>query len=212
MTSLQFVRDANDPYVWAATFRFPSTGRWVVKIVGNAPIGLRVARPGALGTWAQLERPFHIPTIAPGTACPTSGRDPKGDLSRLGFNGPAWGLGPAYPGIFSPDQGKPVLYYEDPIPPESLLYGSKWFGQKVLWVVDRQTNRGPILIRGRQVDGMNRVRFDLARDPVPEMTISPLANNRPSTTRVRAHGCYAYQVDGKNFSSVIVLEARPYPR
>jgi hypothetical protein len=157
---------------------------------------------------SPLERPFHSPTIARGAACPTSTRDPKGDLSRIGYVGPAWGPGPGYP-VISFDQNRPVLYYDDPIPSQSLIYGSKWFGQKVLWVVDRHAYRGPLLVRGRQVDGMTGVRFELARLPVPEIAISPSSRDRPSTTRILAPGCYAYQVDGTTFSSVIVFEAKP---
>lgn len=130
-TFLRFSRSADDPYVWTASFRFRSAGRWVVKIVGDtadAPLKLRVLRRSPVGTWARLERPFHVPTIATGAACPTSGRDPKGDLSRIGYVGPAWGTGPGYP-VISFDQEKPVLYYDDPIPSESLIYGSKWFGR-----------------------------------------------------------------------------------
>lgn len=210
--SPRFSRDATDPYVWTARFRFGAVGRWVLRIGGDrsdTSLKIRVLHRGSLGTWARLERPFHTPTIASGTTCPTSTRDPKGDLSRIGYRGPAWGVGPGYP-VISFDQERPTLYYQDPIPPESVIYGSKWFGQKVLWVVDRQTYRGPILIRGRQVDGLHEIRFELARVPVVQMTISRLVDNQPSTTRTRTRGCYAYQVDGIAFSSVIVFEARPF--
>ena len=209
---LHFSRDADDPYVWTAKFRFRAAGRWLVRIAGDRtdqPFKLRVLRPGPISSWSRLERPFHTPTIAPGAGCPTSPRDPRGDLSRIGYVGPAWGTGPGYP-VIGFDQNKPVLYYDDPIPPQSVIYGSKWFGQKVLWVVDRQAYQGPILVRGRQVDGMNALRFGLSLVPVPEITISARANDWPSTTRVRSRGCYAYQVDGATFSSAIVFEARPY--
>lgn len=33
--------------------------------------------------------------------------------------------------------------------------------------------------------------------------------NRPSFTRVRAPGCYAYQVDGTGFTEIIVFQAQP---
>lgn len=36
------------------------------------------------------------------------------------------------------------------------------------------------------------------------------AGGRPSFTRVREPGCYAYQVDGLGFSYVIVFEAKPF--
>ena len=90
-------------------------------------------------------------------------------LWRIGYNGPAWGTGPAYPGFFSARTDKPVLCYEDPIPRDSGFYGSGWFGNKVLWVFDRSNYRGPMLIRGRQLNGMNDVRFDEALVPAREI-------------------------------------------
>jgi hypothetical protein len=134
--------------------------------------------------------------------------DPKGDLSRLGFVGTAWGSGPAYPGGLT-EGGKPVLRYLNPIPADSGFYGSRWFGNKVLWMFDRSAYRGRVLIRGRQVDGMNELRFELGRLPPREMRLDSLTA-RPSYTRVLAPGCYAYQVDGKTFTSLIVFEAKPF--
>jgi len=108
--------------------------------------------------------------------------------------------------------GQAVLQYLDPIPRESLFYGSKWFGQKVLWMVDRIYN-GPVLVRGRQLDGPNDLRFDRGIVPPRELRILPssrVPRGRPSFTRVLTSGCYAYQVDGLRFSYVIVLEAEPF--
>jgi hypothetical protein len=71
---------------------------------------------------------------------------------------------------------------------------------------------GPVLIRGRQLDGPNELRFDAGAFPPREIRIpaSRVQRNRPSFTRVRAPGCYSYQVDGLAFSSTIVFEARPF--
>jgi hypothetical protein len=210
--SLRFSRDAADPYLWTARVRFRAAGLWIVRIAGGRSDALkvRVRRLGAVGIWARLERPLHTPTIAPGAACPTSALDPRGDLSRFGFVGRAWGDGPVYP-VFSPLQAGPGFFYDDPIPPESVFYGSRWFGQKVPWVIDLQAYRGPILIRGRQVNGLNSVRFELAPVPAPELKLGSGVDFRASTTRIRTSGCYAYQVDGTTFSSVLVFEALPAP-
>jgi len=204
-------RSATNPYLWQTRFRFPSRGLWQIKTLAasaDPPLLVHVRRPGPLGSWARLERPLRTPSIPRGAPCPTSLPDPKGDLSRLGFVGTAWGSGPAYPGGLS-EGGKPVLRYQDPIPPESGFYGSKWFGNKVLWMFDRRAHRGPILIRGRQVDGINELRFEFGRLPPSEMRIDSLSS-RPSYTRVRVPGCYAYQVDGGTFTSLIVFEAKPF--
>jgi hypothetical protein len=204
-------RSATNPYLWQARFRFPSRGLWQIKALADSAgpqLLVRVRRPGPLGSWARLERPLRTPSIPRGAPCPTSSPDPKGDLSRLGFAGTAWGSGPAYPGGLT-EAAKPVLRYQDPIPPQSGFYGSKWFGNKVLWMFDRGAYHGPILIRGRQVDGMNELGFEFGRLPPSEMRVEP-RNARPSFTRVRAAGCYAYQVDGTTFTALIVFEAKPF--
>jgi hypothetical protein len=59
------------------------------------------------------------------------------------------------------------------------------------------------------------LRFDRGRPPAAEIRIPPYtapyyrgrARDRPSYTRVQAPGCYAYQVDGLDFSYTIVFEA-----
>lgn len=87
----------------------------------------------------------------------------------------------------------------------------------MLWFVHPRY-RGPILIRGRQLDGPHFVRFDRGSKPSAELRISPGesvawsrqvegSRGRPSYTRLRAPGCYAYQIDGTTFSRVIVFRA-----
>jgi hypothetical protein len=85
----------------------------------------------------------------------------------------------------------------------------------VLWLIDHGYD-GPVLIRGRQLGGPSIVRFDEGDVP-PKQIRLPAEDapderwrERPSYTRVRGPGCYAYQVDGTGFSDVIVFEARPF--
>jgi len=170
--------------------------------------GAAFAAPTRQPTWRSLHRPLHIRHIAPGTPCPTSQPDPRGDLSRFpGLVGTAWGRGPAYPGGLGND--KPVLIYVYPPLPTSEWAGSEWSGQKVNWITN-PSFRGRILIRGRQLDGPNELRFNNGRVPPREMRVIGRGPgySTPSYTRVRADGCYAYQIDGKSFSRVIVFEAR----
>jgi hypothetical protein len=157
--------------------------------------------------WQKLHRPLHIPRLAVGSACPTAAPRP----APRPYVGTTFGPGPAFPGGIN-ENGRPVLRYLDPIPPSSGWYGSGWFGNKVLWYATRY--RGPVLIRGRQLDGDNELRFSLGF----EMSASRLelhlraktpTTGLPSSTRVRAPGCYGYQIDGRRFSYVIVFEAKP---
>jgi hypothetical protein len=153
--------------------------------------------------WAKLRRPLHIPHIAPGSPCPiTRGRSVSSNFAT------AQGRGPVYPvGAF------PKLTFIYPPQPNQRWYGSAWSGQKVLWIA-RPNYRGPVLIRGRQLDGGHELRFGNDLDPGREMRLRSVGGsspggwqNRASSTRLRAPGCYAWQVDGTTFSRVIVFEA-----
>ena len=90
-------------------------------------------------------------------------------------------------------------------------------GQKVLWFVSPKY-RGPVLIRGRQLDGPYRIRFDEGNVPPLELRVAPSesvswtgqprgARGRPSYTRHRALGSYGYQVDGTDFSIIVTFRA-----
>jgi hypothetical protein len=86
-----------------------------------------------------------------------------------------------------------------------------WYLHKTLWAVARDYS-GPVLIRGRQVDGSRPLRF-AANGGTALTELSFGADRRPhwrfgvSDTLLRSPGCYAFQVDGSPFSYVIVFEA-----
>ncbi len=180
-----------------------------------AVVALAVGAGGAAASsadvWKKLHRPLHIATIAPGARCPTSRTESRVDFKRYGV-GQGIGRGPAYPTL-----GRATLAVDFP-PEASGFAGSRWSGQKTFWFVS-PAYRGPVLIRGRRLDGSDVVRFDHARVPVTELRIpaggggpSPTRSVKdvgqrylPSYTRVRAPGCYAFQIDGKTFSRVIVF-------
>jgi len=91
-------------------------------------------------------------------------------------------------------------------------FGGAYGGAKVLWVADA-SYAGPVLIRGGQLDATNPVRFWRGPNPAPHMQLPARdADNRwrdwPSYTRVRAAGCYFWQVDGLDVSYPVVFEVR----
>jgi hypothetical protein len=179
-----------------------TAGAFVIAVSGASA----AKNPG----WGSLHRPLHIPRIAPGMPCPTSKADPRGDLSRFGaFVGRAWGKGPAYP-VLNFERDRPVVLFKYPTDPHTAFAGSEWSGQKVMWIVDPRYGR-PVLVRGRQLDGPNEVRFRGGRVPPRELRLSGSPSD-PSYTRLRAPGCYGYQIDGARFSRVIVFEARTVTR
>jgi hypothetical protein len=151
-------------------------------------------------------RPLHFPSVAAGATCPTTAL--RKVTPEFGI---AQGEGPAYATIGQEKPGtKAVLHYVD-----AKHFGSDvsenqgWGGQKVLWFVDPHY-QGLVLVRGHQIDGTHEMRFNQALESrlVIDTTVggSPWPN-RPSYTRLQAPGCYAYQVDGSNFSYIIVFRA-----
>ncbi|MBA3366989.1 MAG: hypothetical protein H0U03_14615 [Actinobacteria bacterium] len=154
--------------------------------------------------WHRLRRPLHVPKIPPGAPCPVSRVDGRIDFAAYGV-GLGFGDGPAYPifGSRSPSEGA-QLRFQYPPASNSVFFGSAWGGQKVLWFV--VPGGAPVLVRGRQLDGPNEVRCDAGDEPSQELLL-PRAFDRPSFTRLRAPGCYAYQIDGTDFSKLIVFDA-----
>jgi hypothetical protein len=155
--------------------------------------------------WAKLRRPLHIPYLAAGTRCPVT------HASSISPDfGAAQGSGPVYPIT----DGRVSFIY--PVKPGQVWYPSAWGGQKVLWV-GSPAYKGPVLIRGRQLDGAHELGFGDQHVPALELrlTRSGAATQTwkgrqwPSFTRLRAPGCYAWQVDGTTFSTVIVFKAIP---
>lgn len=160
--------------------------------------------------WRALQqRPLRLPELAPGEHCPVSHVSMFRDATMVGF-------GPIYPtGVFTTDG--------------LLRYGSgssvdDWRLMKVPWV-SNDDYHGPALIRGRQLDGPNELRFAGDGDvtgPVAELRF-PIATNayasnlpegwrfQPSAVGFRAPGCYAFQIDGINFTRMIVFRASAEP-
>ena len=102
-----------------------------------------------------------------------------------------------------------------PVKRSQIWYPSKWSGNKVLWA--SRTYRGRILVRGRRLDQRYLVRFGRGRRPGKELRLPAIEDAQPETesgwyergtyTRIRAPGCYGWQVDGEGFSYVIVFRA-----
>jgi hypothetical protein len=184
------------------------------------PGGIKGIRIGLKGTTeiffpvvndpTALKRPLHLPALAPGAACPVSQVDPNVDFSSFGIAA-GIGNGPAYPvGLAS---GTLTLA------PAANFNSKLWGGQKVLWFV-LPSYTGPVLIRGGRLDAPGTVvRFERGDVPPKLLLIdrstavpggvSPPAGTRyrPSYTRLKAPGCYAYQIDGATFSEIVVFRA-----
>jgi hypothetical protein len=147
-----------------------------------------------------------LPKVAAGAPCPRR----RGEVINPAF-GAAFGVGPAY-AVLGASARVDFIY---PAVEGQEWYPSDWSGQKVLWVVDPGYD-GPVLIRGLRIDAPGRVDFGRGSVPEWDMRIRGDASdnqaggwrNFPSYTRLKDNGCYAYQVDGRDFSYSIVFRAR----
>jgi hypothetical protein len=160
--------------------------------------------------WAALRRPFHLPKLAAGAVCPVSRVDRRIDWNRAHIFGRSGiGLGPVYAGLGF--QNGRLHATSD------VQYSGPWYGEKVFWYV-LPRYRGPILIRGRRLDGPQQLGLNGSKTPRSELRIQPgetvswqgrLPGSRgvPSEVRVRAAGCYGVQIDGTNFSRAIIFKA-----
>jgi hypothetical protein len=156
----------------------------------------------------------------PGEAALGPGSPDERGLERL-EKGPVYAAFPGTPRIL------------DVFPPAS--GGSSYEGD-VLWVI-RPSYDGPILVRGRQVDGQHKIGFGVGRDPQSglriEATSAASTDQAPrnafdhdirtppgwrvvaSALRIqmpaREIRCYGAQIDGNGFSYPIVFGAIPQP-
>jgi hypothetical protein len=133
---------------------------WVVAGAGVlvlVAVLLAFAVPAGAGDagWGALRRPLHLPKLASGAACPVSRVDARVPWDRINiFGGTGIGRGPVYPGLGS----RSGLLYAT----RDEQYGGRWFGEKVFWYV-LPSYRGPVLIRGRRLDGPQSVGFNGAK-------------------------------------------------
>jgi hypothetical protein len=143
-----------------------------------------------------------LPTLSAGASCPvtTMASTPSADL------GPLIGDGPVRPGALNP-AGAAFVF-------GGIFGSSEWAGAKVLWATGPSVD-SPVLVRGRQLDGDEVVRFDQDADPASELVLSP-SERAPldggwrdfrSAARVRKSGCYAFQVDTTTSTSSVVFVA-----
>jgi len=169
-------------------------------------LGLLQAATAATG-WRKLHRPLHLPRLAPGATCPVSTVDTRIDWPAIHiFGGSGIGRGPVYPAT-GPSS-------ELTVAPDT-QYGGPWLGTKLFWYV-RPKYRGPVLIRGRQLDGTNLLRFNGGTLPHRELRIHRFetvgwsgqpsgSRGVPSSIRALVPGCYGVQIDGTRFSRIVIF-------
>jgi len=165
---------------------------------------------GRGGAPATLWRPLHLPTVAPGGACPVSARH------SIARNLTGGGDGPIYATHADPWR---VLF---PPPRNSLASGTGWSVDKTPFVRKRSFI-GPFVVRGSRIDGAGVLGFSGPGGRRPFEAFQFAAGRSeaevagltgwPTLVWMTSPGCYAVQVDGTSFSRVIVfrVEAAEQP-
>ena len=163
------------------------------------------------------QRPFQVPTHPPGSSCPTT----QGKVQAL----PA----PAYPSSINVLGSGPVFLEAadttDVATPSGMAHvlpqQNGIYRIKGPWI-SRPEYPGPILVRGRKLDGSDKVRFEYSPyyyQSQEEMRLDESNNNGtnygwsfwPSGIIFPTLGCYGLQIDGRNFTDVIILNVVSQP-
>jgi hypothetical protein len=152
-----------------------------------------------------LRRPLRIPPK------PSEGRCPRTTTTRRAEWGELLlGPGPVYAGSVNPGGPQKLTVVEG-------KSGPGWLGFKTRFVV-YPSYAGPVLIRGGALGGPTPVQFgvDLDLTPWPELQLWPRGPKEAAdsprdllghATLVPRPGCYAWQIDGLDFTEVIVFQA-----
>jgi hypothetical protein len=185
--------------------------RTPLEIVRPATTATADPETGYTAPAVLLTRPLTLPPPATDGGCPVDVPHPAPVADVGDVSGP----GPAYPGSLT---AAGVLEIASPGVPGSAFTG-EYGGQKIGWLIDPTRYTGPVLIRGVRLDGTDHdsVRFWGGSHPPDAMQLPPGASNSsipgldwtfwPSYTRVKAPGCYAWQVDGLDFSYHVTFRA-----
>ncbi len=166
------------------------------------PIPTATATPVPLAMILRA-RPLRLPTLSSGSACPvTPAREVNPGITEVAGDGPVYLVTGGYAIQF---------------PFAQSAHSQGWAKQDYLSFLIRPGVIGDVLVRGRQIDGSNEVRFGAGDTPDAELVFEAPAQARLSnddtwsisfnTMRLREAGCYAIQVDSQAASSVIVFRA-----
>jgi hypothetical protein len=195
-------RRADNPTVTRVVALIAIAGSVLTSCSTAPPITTPAASLPALGA-----RSLHLPSINPDVqSCPVTSRRRADSFAPLG-SAVAVGSGPVYPIFLGPS---PATAAESFSP-----LGDGWQFAKVPWF-SQPGYQGPIVIRGAQIDGTNLLRFESQSNPASSLELTsanaifhpaPGWRGWPTGVMVRARGCYALQIDGTGFSTVVVFLA-----
>jgi hypothetical protein len=178
-----------------------------VVVTSGVAVAIEVGRSSSpTGSLALLSRPLHFPSLVRGGSCPTS---PGTTFNNSYFGGIALGSGPVR--VLLADSGD-IRHGRVDLYPSDVR---GWSALQTLWFAMPGYN-GPFVIRAERIGQSGPIKVQHGSEPgagplvVPAgPTINTAHGYRtvPGGTWVKSGGCYAWQVDGLNFSEVIVIDA-----
>jgi hypothetical protein len=173
-------------------------------MLAMAQVGAAASSATPPTVWKSLHRPLHLPQLRKGAPCPRTkaGRAAPATGYTLG-TGPVYVvLGFSYP----PPDRRGVVHLKD----GKVRWGWHWV--KTLWAFSPRY-RGPVLIRGRRLDGRWPVKFVVLPHRYAELRVPRRIPRRadgwsylPSGSGYQATGCYGFQMDGRSFSRVVIFK------
>src|SRR2546421_6360970 len=132
----------------------------------------------------QASQPLKLPNLQPGSVCPVSAQ--QDFATQPGNKLPGYGYGPG---------------------PVFLSGQTQWFSGVYALILVSPAYSGKVVVRGHQLDGTNGMPFR-GQQGDGNMTIAPGAPGKwgqSDAVVAGAPGCYGLQVDGDNFSEIIVF-------
>jgi hypothetical protein len=151
---------------------------------------------------SQLARPLRLPRLGRGQACPVSGGTPFTAGGTIGFGGIAQGAGPVRPLV---GNRKGVAHLA------RITTHRGWLAASTFWF-SSPGYQGPYLVRARRLDGAGSVglldkprRTSFLVQAAPTVDEADGYRQTPSATWMKQPGCIGWQIDGLNFSHVIVV-------
>jgi len=150
--------------------------------------------------------------VAPGEKCPATAGRPIGTSF---FGGVALGNGPVR--VLVGNEGDLLRGRAD----LGTTAIAGWFALETIWFSTPGYD-GPFVVRAGRLGANSRI--EVQSGPTGQapgsgplvVPAGPTGNNEdgyrtvPQSTWVTSPGCYAWQVDGRNFSEVIVVDALPH--
>jgi hypothetical protein len=162
-------------------------------------------------TTSLLARPLHFPSLQPGESCPAT---VGATVSNSFFGGVALGSGPVR--VLIANRGDLIQGRAD----LGMTNAPGWLALQTLWFAmpgydgpfvvraKRLGENGPIEVQPGQT-GLEPGSGPLVVPAGPTLNTMDGFRTMPGSTWVTSAGCYAWQVDGRNFSEVIVVDAAP---